>query len=269
MNILLLQPEQLTDGKAVLRGAEARRVFESLDPKVGDLCRVGLLDGPLGLARVLRRDEDELELEVSFEERRVDVPVADVIIAITRPQMLKRILECSPTIGIGQLMIVQTERAQKSYFQSHVTEPDAIRERLTLGMEQGMTTRMPEVHCFQQFRDFVASFERLVGPQNSTRLLAHPFADKSLTEVVRAGHGMARPVIAIGPEAGWSEREVSTFRKLRFEPFSFGQRILRVETAVTYAIAQLAQLNEQRLADVRSRGEQAERAGFPGLLQTH
>ena len=45
--------------------------------------------------------------------------------------------------------------------------------------------------------------------------------------------------MAIGPEGGFIENEVALFEQAGFKRFSLGQRILKVEVAVTAAISKL------------------------------
>lgn len=47
-------------------------------------------------------------------------------------------------------------------------------------------------------------------------------------------------IFAIGPEGGWTERELSAFEQAGFLPVSLGDRILRSETAAVAAMAALA-----------------------------
>ena len=46
-------------------------------------------------------------------------------------------------------------------------------------------------------------------------------------------------ILAIGPEGGFVEYEVEKFMKAGFEGVHLGERILRVETAVTALLARL------------------------------
>ena len=96
-----------------------------------------------------------------------------------------------------------------------------------------MVTRLPEVRLHRLLVPFV---RRLEGrPDPPRRLLAHPAAAEPL-EAVYSGGG--RIEIAIGPEGGWIDREVETWKAAGFAPFSLGPWILRSETAVTSALAQ-------------------------------
>jgi RsmE family RNA methyltransferase len=60
-----------------------------------------------------------------------------------------------------------------------------------------------------------------------------------LREVLR-GQTAKTATLAIGPEGGWTEGELSTARAAQFQDASLGKLILRTETAV---VASLAALN--------------------------
>jgi RsmE family RNA methyltransferase len=63
------------------------------------------------------------------------------------------------------------------------------------------------------------------------------------------GHDPGEPLLlAVGPEGGWSEYELERFVDAGFHPFSMGERILHVDTAVVALLAQL-----RLLYDLRSR----------------
>ena len=71
----------------------------------------------------------------------------------------------------------------------------------------------------------------------SRALLAHPgdYPDMpvALSEAV---------TLAIGPEGGWTDYETGLLRSIGFQCHRFGQRILRVETALPALIGRLMQL---------------------------
>lgn len=79
---------------------------------------------------------------------------------------------------------------------------------------------------------------RYAAPADALKLVLAPDAGQSLKAVVSSG---ALPIVlAVGPEAGFSEAEERTLVAAGFEPVSLGPRILRTETA---ALAALAALN--------------------------
>jgi len=58
-------------------------------------------------------------------------------------------------------------------------------------------------------------------------------------EISRASGGLQSAAIAIGPEGGWTDEELASARASEFAEVSLGENILRTETAVLAAIANL------------------------------
>jgi 16S rRNA (uracil1498-N3)-methyltransferase len=87
---------------------------------------------------------------------------------------------------------------------------------------QGKTTQVPQVVIVPQLR---LLWEQL--PVDATlRLLANP-ATEQPTITASAGF----PVIAIGPDGGWTEQENAAFAEHGFLPITLGERPLRTDTA--------------------------------------
>jgi len=85
----------------------------------------------------------------------------------------------------------------------------------------------------KKFKPFVED-ELPAVAQGSQCLIAHPGSAKSCPVNVK------NPVtLAIGPEGGFIPYEVEKLEEIGFQTIHLGQRILRVETAVTAMISKL------------------------------
>jgi RsmE family RNA methyltransferase len=163
-------------------------------------------------------------------------PRFDLLLALPRPKVLGRILEHATALGVGRIVLTRSWRVDKSYFQTPLLAPEGYRPRLLAGLEQACDTHLPEVHVFRRFKPLVEDhLDDLLGP--GTRLVAHP---SGVVPAARAFGGTGRAAVAIGPERGWTDYEVDALGACGFAPVSLGPRILRVETACTVALAQLA-----------------------------
>ncbi len=255
MNLLLLEPGEIDGGVARLAGRRAEHLCRVLGVEPGREVRLGVVGGGVGRGRVLEVAGGEVELAVEVTGPPTAASGVDLIVALPRPQALKRILQVAATLRVDRLDLVNGWRVERSFFSSPLLADDQLRRHLLLGAEQGMTTRLPEV----RIRRFLVPFVRRLGerPEPVVRLLAHPAADEPI-EAGLAGDdrptaGCRPPVaIAVGPEGGWIDREVETFRQAGFRPVCLGPWILRVETAVTAVLAQLELL--RRSAGPRSAG---------------
>ncbi len=249
MNLLLLERSEIADaGRVRLRDRRAEHLRKVLRAEAGRTLRVGVIGSGVGEGRVLAVTGEAVELEVEISAAPAPRSWVDLIVALPRPQALHRILQYAAAMGVGTIDLTNAWRVEKSYFSSPALREEAVRRQLVLGAEQGMNTRIPEVRLRKLLVPFV---EELGGRSDPPlRLLAHPDAaepiETAFFAAARAGAGPARVEIALGPEGGWIDREVETFRGAGFRPVRLGAWILRVETALAAALAQLELLRRLR-----------------------
>ena len=245
MNLLLLEPGEIAGNETVLTGRRAEHLLRVLGVVPGDTVRVGVVGGRLGSGRVLAAAAGAVRLAVSLEREPAADLHLELILALPRPIMLQRILKQGTVLGVRHFHLIRSRRVEKSFFHSPVLEPGKMRALLLEGMEQAMVTRLPEVTLHHQFRPFV---EEVLPTLTGRGLIAHPGVSDTLT-TLPVGHDPGEPLLlAVGPEGGWSEYELERFVDAGFHPFSMGERILHVDTAVVALLAQL-----RLLYDLRSR----------------
>ncbi|MGX9726939.1 MAG: 16S rRNA (uracil(1498)-N(3))-methyltransferase [Candidatus Electronema sp. VV] len=241
MNLLLFAQEELADGCLLLNDFRAEHIRRVLGIAAGDSLRLGMINGRLGQGTVLSIDAEMVTLAVQLDrEPPPPVPV-ELILALPRPIMLQRILKQAATLGVRRIHLIRSAKVEKSFFHSPALLPEKIRERLLEGLTQAaVDTCLPEVRIHPLFSTFVQdSLPELDG----CRLLAHPGVSASLPEVFPKSHG-ERILLAVGPEGGWNEHEVSCLLAQGFTAFAMGGRILHVDTAVAVLLGQLQLLRE-------------------------
>lgn len=245
MNLLILEPAELTDNEASLTGRRAEHLRKVLRVSPGDLVRVGVVGGQLGSGRVLAVEEGRVRLAVALSrECACDLHV-ELILALPRPIMLQRILKQATVLGVRRFHLIRSRRVEKSFFHSPVLAPDKIRSILMEGMEQAMDTWLPEVSIHHQFKPFI---EDVLPTLTGQGLIAHPGVEGTLAGLPVSGDSEQRLLLAVGPEGGWSDHELERFLDAGFYGFTMGSRILHVDTAVVSLLAQL-----QLLYDLRKR----------------
>ncbi|MFA5145840.1 MAG: 16S rRNA (uracil(1498)-N(3))-methyltransferase [Candidatus Omnitrophota bacterium] len=236
MNLILLSKDDFIDpGRRVrLTGRRHKHIREILKSSIGDELCVGLLGDRIGKGRVLAIDDKAVEMEISLEtDPPRPVPIT-LVLALPRPIVLKRVLSHVTALGIKKIILIQTERVEKSYWNSPALKEESIRTQLMLGLEQAKDTIMPEVLCRTKFKPFAE--DELPSLIRGTRaFLADPEAEEA------APCGNATPAtLVIGTEGGFLPNEAALLKRAGCESVRFGKRILRVETAVIAAIARLA-----------------------------
>ncbi len=242
MNLLLLEPSEIQDGVARLSDRRADHLRQVLQVAPGRRLRLGIIDGGVGWGEV-RTVDPAVEIAVMAIQDPPPRSGLDLVVALPRPQALQRILQAAATLRVDRLDLVNAWRVEKSFFSSPALAPATIRRHLLLGAEQGMTPWLPAVQIHRRLLPFLA--ERFPRATSECRLLAHPEAPIPLELGLTHSPG-ARRTLAIGPEGGWIPQEVATFSAHGFRPVALGPWILRVETALVAALAQLALLERWR-----------------------
>ncbi|MFJ4143312.1 16S rRNA (uracil(1498)-N(3))-methyltransferase [Pseudomonas sp. NPDC089734] len=234
MNLLLLEEADfIAADRVILRDRRLTHMQEVHRAVVGDSLRVGRIGGLLGTAELLRLESREAELRISLDTPPPAKLPLTLLLALPRPKMLRRVFQTVATMGVSKVVLLNSYRVEKSFWQTPFLEPEAIREQLILGLEQARDSILPEIVIEKRFKPFVE--DRLPQlAQNTLGLVGHPGDFPACPRAVE------QPVtLAIGPEGGWIPYEIDLLRKSGLQPVQLGERILRVETAVTALLARL------------------------------
>lgn len=234
MNLLLLEDgDFVAADRALLSGRRLKHLQEVHRAAVGDSLRVGRLNGLMGSGQLLRLDANEAELSVKLDlPAPAKLPIT-LLLALPRPKMLRRVLQTISAMGVPRLVLLNSYRVEKSFWQTPFLEPAAIREQLILGLEQARDTLLPDIIIEKRFKPFVE--DRLPTlAAGSLGLIGHPGAYPACPRAVDRA-----VTLAIGPEGGWIPYEVEKLQEAGLQPVQLGERILRVETAVTALLARL------------------------------
>ncbi|SDU29862.1 RNA methyltransferase, RsmE family [Pseudomonas pohangensis] len=234
MNLLLLEDSDfISANRVILQGRRLQHLRAVQRVEAGDSLRVGLLDGLMGEGLITALDEHHAELDVRLDAVVPDKLPLTLLLALPRPKMLKRILQTISAMGVPRLVLLNSYRVEKSFWQTPFLSPEAIREQLLLGLEQARDTVLPEIIIEKRFKPFVE--DRLPAlAAGSLGLTGHP---GNYPDCPRA---VSQPVtLAIGPEGGWIPYEVELLEKAGLQPVQLGARILRVENAVPALLARL------------------------------
>lgn len=234
MNLLLLEEQDFSDTSCVtLSGRRLRHMLEIQQLSTGDTLRVGRIGGMMGQAQVLSLSDTQAELSITLDTPPPPKLPLTLLLAMPRPKMFRRIMQHCATLGVPRIILLNSYRVEKSFWQTPFLKPAALRDNLLLGLEQARDTVLPEVIIEKRFKPFVEDrLPELIT--NTQALVAHP------GEYPPCPRALTSPAtLAIGPEGGWIPYEVEKLVEAGFAPVQLGERILRVETAVTALISRL------------------------------
>lgn len=234
MNVVLLDPGDLApDGLAQLGPRQAEHVRGVLGKGVGDTLRVGVLGGALGTGVIEADDAAGLRLRCVLQGAPPPKHPVTLVLALPRPPVLRRVLQHVTAMGVRTIVLLHTQRVEKSYWSSPALLAESLAEQLRLGLEQAVDTVPPEVRLARRFRPFVEDeLPALLG--DGDLLVADPTASRPCP-----CDRVEPTTLCIGPEGGFVPFELDLLQQRGARLVGLGRRILRVETAVVAALGRI------------------------------
>ena len=237
MNRILFEPSENRGGEVRLAGPRAHHVWAVLQAQPGDAIRAGEVGGD-------RYDEAEVVVSTPSEcILRLGEPSPpllrsswDLLLALPRPKCLRRLWPQIAALGPERVYLTAAEKVEKDYWGSTFLRPEVYRSLLVDGLAQSGDTILPEVEVHRRLKPLVEDVLPARYPAGA-RLLAHP---ATAADARPAAPHAAPGLLAVGPEGGWSDYELRLFEAQGFRRVSFGERILRTDTAVVWAFAALS-----------------------------
>lgn len=242
MTVRRLYAPKLPDrgGLVELDDAAARHV-RVLRLRVGQ--QVDLFDGK---GRVARARILSVGAKVECEASRVTVSERDdarvvLLLGIPKGSKLDDCIRSATELGVDEVALMQTERTVPRWDSAKL---EARLDRLArIAAEAAAQCERAEVPVISGPRSCAEWIARL--PPGAQGVVFGARADSPLTLQKRTEQVWC----AVGPEGGFTDAELSAFEAADFVVASLGRWILRVDTAVTAALA----IVRDRLASMQAR----------------
>ncbi len=250
MNLVIVEPGEVdAAGTILLTDARARHLRDVLNVTRGQTVRIGLLDGPLGIGVVADSGAEGLRVQCTFAGDVPDRPRVDLMLAVPRPKVLRRLWAQIAALGVGRIILTNAERVERQYFDTHILDAAVYRPLLIEGLQQARDTRLPVVSVHRRFRVLIEDeLDGLSG--DAARYVADPGSTLRLADAVR-DHAGGRVLMAVGPEGGWNQFELDLLQAHGFTAVAMGARTLRVDTACIALLAGIDLMKERSTGQVR------------------
>ena len=242
MNLVILtEKDRVKDNLYKLSDKRYFHIKSILKKEIGDTIEAGILNESRGTAQLISCDETNVQIQYTenFKTDLSNIKI-DIICALPRPQTLKKILPLIATTGVGRLHLINSNRVEKSFFQSPlVNENQKIENYLIEGLSQGKRITLPEVKVYKRFKEYFETGYKLLedNKSESLKVVLHPEEKNNLLSLYEKNK-FSRLIVAIGPEGGWIPKELDLFTELGFIRTELGKSVLRVENAVNAVISQ-------------------------------
>lgn len=237
MNCLLLPIEKFSsDAACIDELSQINHINKVLTAKVGDTLKIGQMGGHLGTAVIESIRSDAIELR-DIQLTTAPPPKLDLtlVLALPRPKVLRRLIMDMTALGVRDIILINSYRTQKSYWQSPMLE--RLDEFVLEGLQQGVDTIAPRITLQKRFKPFVE--DELAGLVTNRAIVAHPYSELSFTQYLQQPPSLGLPsLVCIGSEGGWIDYEIALLATQGCAAVTIGSRILRTEAAVNVILGQ-------------------------------
>ncbi len=203
----------------------------------GDRIRL-VHEGKGYFAHVVNEDGKPSALVDSIDERVNELGCElTLAIALIRKEKFELVLQKATELGVTRIVPFVSSRCVVQPKKEKSDKQLARWQAIVLeASEQCKRNRIPEITSIQTLKEMseIETQVKVTGYENA-------FGQSYfLSQVIQPDTSSA--LVAIGPEGGFSEAEIAMLAEKGFLPVTFGNRILRAETAAMYACSVIAEI---------------------------
>lgn len=212
-------------------------IIKVLKLNVGETLKVCLLNEGVGTGVIQSLSNEEVTIFVKEEDLlKKRAPWVNLIVGLSRPQTCKKVLELGTSMGVKSFKFLNAELSEKSYAQSKIFQNNTFEKYILNGLSQSSNLHIkPSLKVAKSFNENLG--------ENEQKLILSPFSEKNLNDITIDFEKQI--TVAIGPERGWTDKEVNEFKSHNFLDVKISSSVLRVETATISILSQLELLKNK------------------------
>ncbi len=225
------------NNQVILSDGDVHHLLHVMRARVNDEIET-VIDGKLYSAII--KSISPLDIEISYEIPLDTELSSDVTLffALAKGDKIDTVVQKATELGVSKIVLCNTERSIVKYEQKDVAKKLERYQKIAKeASEQSHRTRIPTIVGPINLKDIdkymcdinLLAYEKVAGKTDNIPM---DIKGKSISAM-------------IGPEGGFSEKEVELLMNKGFSLISLGKRILRTETAALYILSVLGFILER------------------------
>ena len=220
--------DEVSGNRAILLGSHADHLIRVLRARVGQEFDIST-NAAVRRGRISSIVDGKVEFELGEQVPTTSAPNLTLALAIFKFDRMEWAIEKCTELGVSRIVPIIARRTDTHLAAASKKRAERWRRIALQSSEQSRRSIVPEVAAPLD----VAQAAALSGAQKI--LLAESEDQTHLRDLRPPSEGAT--LLAIGPEGGWTEEELSLFQRSGWIPASLGPTILRAETAAIASTA--------------------------------
>lgn len=233
---------QIIQNQVLLADDDIFHLTRVMRARPGDQIEV-VSDGKVFLCQVNRFKPLEIDVVKVLKENNELKNDVILMAALVKGEKLDMLLQKATELGVSEIVLLQTERTiVKIKPAEKELKFERYRKILKEASEQSKRSRIPMLYR-------ILDMDTLSEVDADVKMIAYEGEEgpsENFSKIVRSIKDKQKVAIIIGPEGGFSEKEVQRAETQGFTRVSLGRRILRAETASFYALSVIANHIERK-----------------------
>ena len=231
-----IDPSRISGDLITISGDTARQIITVLRLKEGD--HISLLDGTGQEyeSQIITLAKNEITARIISAECCIAEPKLQLSLAICLPKgdKLDFIIQKCSELGISELIVVGSERSVAKLSSDKIeTKLTRWRKIAMEATEQSGRGRVIDITILED----IANLADIVKKHPLALVAWEDESQSSLKSTLRGNSKIDSIMMIIGPEGGFTQREIDQLRAAGAKCVSLGKRMLRCETAAIAACA--------------------------------
>lgn len=223
-----ISSESVADGSFTLYPDDIKHIINVLRMKEGEVLTLCDSKGFDYKCKIKDISKNSISLELISKDKSVSEPDVKITLyqGIPKQDKMELIIQKAVELGIYRIVPVDTERAivsLKGKEDKKISRWQKIAESASKQSGRGI---IPEIAPVMTFTEAVTEASR-----EGLAFIPYELEEEKMLSTIIKGFSEETMSYFIGPEGGFSEKEIALAKDHKIIPVSLGKRILRTETA--------------------------------------
>jgi 16S rRNA (uracil1498-N3)-methyltransferase len=228
--------DQVSGERAYLVGRNAEHLARVLRARVGQEFEISTGDA-VRLGRIVQVNEERVEFSLGELVPQREIPRISLLLAVFKFDRMEWAIEKATELGVAAIVPVTARRTEPHLAKAAPKRTERWRRIAHEAAQQSRRLSPPEISEPQPLKSALSMEAdlRIVLAENEYGTTLKQVLAR--TSPSTADHRLSTVSLALGPEGGWTDIELSAFTDAGWTSASLGPTILRAETAAVAALA--------------------------------